>query len=223
MKNRINVMLVEDHPEYRETLEFVLGKEEDIHVTSQFGNTEQALRSLQDRTGNKAPDIVLLDLNLPGMSGLDAMPWFSKYAPDAKVIILSQSDMEADVLRAVQQGAAGYLLKSSTMDEITQGIRTVNNGGATLEPSLARFILNTLQPKLPKAAAESGISPRELEILTLVGDGLSQKEISKQLKISTYTVTDHLKHIYEKLHVKNAPAAISKAYRSGILPMDDTE
>ena len=221
MKNRINVMLVEDHPEYRETLEFVLGKEEDIHVTSQFGNTEQALRSLQDQSGNKAPDIVLLDLNLPGMSGLDAMPWFSKYAPDAKIIILSQSDMEADVLRAIQQGAAGYLLKSSTMDEITQGIRSVNNGGATLEPSLARFILNTLQPKLPKAAVESEISPRELEILSLVGDGLSQKEISHQLKISAYTVTDHLKHIYEKLHVKNAPQAINKAHHLGLFPPEE--
>jgi two-component system, NarL family, nitrate/nitrite response regulator NarL len=221
MNSRINVMMVEDHPEYRETLEFVLGKEKDINLISQFGNAEQALRSLQDQTGNKIPDIVLLDLNLPGMSGLDAMPWFSKYAPEAKVIILSQSDMEADVLRAVQQGAAGYLLKSSTMDEIKQGIRTVNDGGATLEPGLARFILNTLQPKLPKAAVESEISARELEILTLVGDGLSQKKISYQLKISTYTVTDHLKHIYEKLQVANAPQAISKAYKTGILPTDE--
>jgi DNA-binding NarL/FixJ family response regulator len=217
MKNQINVMLVEDHPEYRETLEFVLGKEKDIHLVSQFGNAELALRSLQEEAENQTPDIILLDLNLPNMSGLDAMPWFSKYAPDAKIIILSQSDHEADVLRAVQQGAAGYLLKSSTMDEITQGIHTVHDGGATLEPGLARLILSTLQPKLPKTTGGSKLTPRELEILTLVGDGLSQKQIAHQLDISTYTVTDHLKHIYEKLQVANAPQAISKAYKDGLL------
>ena len=216
MKNRINVMLVEDHPEYRETLEFVLGKEKDIELISQFGNAELALRSLKDGSPGDQPDIILLDLNLPGMSGLDAMPWFKEYIPEAKIIILSQSDMHADVLRAVQQGASGYLLKSCTMIEITQGIRTVNDGGATLEPSLAHFILDTLQPQLPKAANETALTQRELEILTLIGDGLTQKQISSQLKISTYTVTDHLKHIYEKLNVMNAPQAIGKAYKTGI-------
>ncbi|MEJ6570441.1 MAG: response regulator transcription factor [Akkermansiaceae bacterium] len=221
MKNRINVMLVEDHPEYRETLEFVLGKEKDIELISQFGNAELALRSLKDGSPGDQPDIILLDLNLPGMSGLDAMPWFKEYIPEAKIIILSQSDMHADVLRAVQQGASGYLLKSCTMIEITQGIRTVNDGGATLEPSLAHFILDTLQPQLPKAANETALTQRELEILTLIGDGLTQKQISSQLKISTYTVTDHLKHIYEKLNVANAPQAISKAYKTGIFPPEN--
>tara|TARA_B110000908_G_scaffold97272_1_gene114869 strand:- start:39 stop:704 length:666 start_codon:yes stop_codon:yes gene_type:complete len=221
MKNRINVMLVEDHPEYRETLEFVLGKEKDIELISQFGNAELALRSLKDGSPGDQPDIILLDLNLPGMSGLDAMPWFKEYIPEAKIIILSQSDMHADVLRAVQQGASGYLLKSCTMIEITQGIRTVNDGGATLEPSLAHFILGTLQPQLPKAANETALTQRELEILTLIGDGLTQKQISSQLKISTYTVTDHLKHIYEKLNVANAPQAISKAYKTGIFPPEN--
>jgi len=220
MKNKINVMLVEDHPEYRETLEFVLEKEPDINPISQFGNAELALRSLENQTENNAPDIILLDLNLPGMSGLEAMPWFSEYAPDAKIIILSQSDMEADVLSAIQQGADGYLLKSSTMDEIILGIRTVMNGGAMIDPHLARFILSTLKPILPKETGDTKLSPRELEVLTLIGDGLSQKQIGQQLKISPYTVTDHLKHIYVKLHVANAPQAISKAFKSGILPSD---
>lgn len=218
MKNRINIMLVEDHPEYRETLEFVLGKEKDIELISQFGNAELALRSLLDQTGKQQPDMILLDLNLPGMSGLEAMPWFKKYIPQVKIIILSQSEMDADVLCAIQQGASGYLLKSCTMDEITKGIRDVNEGGATLEPRLARFILESLQPRLPKAANQIGISQREWEVLSLIGDGLTQKQISSQLEISVFTVTDHLKHIYEKLNVANAPQAIAKAYQTGIFP-----
>ncbi|VGO15443.1 putative transcriptional regulatory protein NarL [Pontiella desulfatans] len=216
MNASIKIMLVEDHPEYREILEFVFAKKKGLELVSQFGNAELALRTLQDGGRAAEPDIILLDLNLPGMSGLDAMPWISKYAPDTRVIILSQSDHEADVLRAIQQGAAGYLLKSATMDEITTGIRTVMDGGATLEPSLARFILKTLQPRLPKVATECGISEREREVLSLIAKGLSQKEISSQLKISTYTVTDHLKHIYEKLNVPNAPSAIDKAHRLGL-------
>jgi DNA-binding NarL/FixJ family response regulator len=220
MKNKIKIMLVEDHPEYRETLAFVLGKKEDMELVSQFGNAELALRSLEGRTRDPLPDIVLLDLNLPGLSGLEAMPGLMKGAPEAKIIVLSQSDRESDILRAVQQGASGYLLKSATMDEITQGIRSVNNGGATLESGLARFILQTLQPKLQKPAGETPLSPRELEVLSLIGEGLSQKQISRELQISAYTVTDHLKHIYEKLNVVNAPQAISKAYKTGILPSD---
>lgn len=216
----IKVMLIEDHPEYRDVLKLMLDKEDGMEMVSKFGNAELALRSLQQQNKSNVPDVILLDLNLPGMSGLEAMPWFTKYLPDVKIIILSQSDMEADVLRAVQQGAAGYLLKSSTMTEIKQGIRTVMDGGATLEPGLAKFILKTLQPHLPKEPTEKALSQRELEVLALVGDGLSHKEIADRLKIATFTVGDHLKHIYLKLNVPNAPAAVKKAYKDGLFPSD---
>jgi DNA-binding NarL/FixJ family response regulator len=219
MKKNIRIMLVEDNRDYRSVIEHALEVEPDIELVSQFGTPEIALRSLEPRDG-KAPDLILLDLRLPGMDGLEALPWFRKNLPTAKVIILTQSDAEADVLKAIKLGASGYLLKSSRADQLTDGIRSVMAGGSTLDAGVARFILNTLQKSLPNNDPEGLLSKRELEILTLLAQGLAKKEICDQLKVSYSTVDKHVSHIYEKLEAPNAPAAISKAYRKGILKAD---
>jgi DNA-binding NarL/FixJ family response regulator len=216
MDNKIKVMLVEDNPSYRKGIACALEEEPDIELISQFGTAEIALRSIQDATGEAVPDLILLDLNLPGMQGLDAIPWIKKYTPDTKILILTQSDNEADVLSAIRQGAIGYLLKSTAVEELTRGIRDVMKGGAAIEPGLARFILQTLQKKLPDQAMELGLSDREFEVLTLIGDGLLKKQVADQLGVSQRTVATHLEHIYKKLQVKNAPSAIGKAFRLGI-------
>jgi len=221
MSFKIRVMLVEDNPEYREVIDLALEDEADIELTSQFGTSEIALRSLQDMSTRKEPDLVLLDLRLPGMDGLDSLPYFRSALPDAKIMILTQSDNEADVLRAISRGASGYLLKSSTLDQITEGIRSIMAGGASLDTGVARFILDTLQTKLPKGEIENVLSPRELEILTLLGEGLVKKEIADQLGIGYTTVDTHVAHIYEKLEVRNAPSAVNKAHRLGLFPRDD--
>ncbi|MDF7809207.1 response regulator transcription factor [Pontiellaceae bacterium B12219] len=218
MKKNIQIMLVEDNPEYRETIEFVLSKESDINLINPFGNAELALSYLQHHS---SVEIVLLDLNLPGMSGQEALPWILKYSPDTKVVILSQSDREADILSAIKTGATGYLLKSATMDEIKQGIRTVLAGGATIDRHLANFILSSMKKLLPKNKEEvHGLSKRETEVLALIAEGLSHKQVGKILHISNNTVADHLKNTYSKLNVPNAPAAISKAFKTGILHPD---
>jgi two-component system, NarL family, nitrate/nitrite response regulator NarL len=151
------------------------------------------------------------------MTGLEAMPWIRKYSPDTKIIILSQSNMESDVLQAIKLGAAGYLLKSATMDEIIKGIRTVMSGGATIDKNLAGFIMNTLREIPYEKKGTPSITKREKEVLILVADGLSQKEISDQLNIAPCTVTAHIQSVYKKLDAPNAPAAITKAFRAGIL------
>jgi DNA-binding NarL/FixJ family response regulator len=176
------------------------------------------LRSLRDGSVPGSPDVILLDLRLPGMGGLDALPHFTSTAPQAKVIVLTQSDCEADVLRAIALGAAGYLLKSSTITQIKEGIRTVIDGGASLDPGVARFLLKSLQARLPTAKSEGLLSDRELEILALLGEGLVKKEIADRLGITYPTVDSHVQHIYEKLQVHNAPAAINIAHRLGIFP-----
>ena len=217
MKNPINVMLVEDSVAYRKAIARSLGVEPNIELVSEFGTAEIALRSLQDTADQMAPDVILLDLNLPGMSGLEAIPRIKKYAPNTEIIVLTQSDRESDVVQAVSAGASGYLLKSTTRDQLEDSIRTVVEGGATLDPSVARFLLRSMQHAAPEQTSEDdALTERELEVLKLIGEGLSKKMVANQLGISPKTVAIHAGHIYEKLNVPNAPAAISKAYKTGI-------
>lgn len=220
MEKTIKVMLVEDHPEYREVIDLALKDEPDIELTNQVGSSERAFRILQDRSQQTKPDLILLDLNLPGSSGLESLPTFRSTCPAAKIIVLTQSDKEADVVSAIQLGASGYLLKSSTVEQILDAIRTVNDGGAILGSGIAKYILNTLQASLPREEVEDALSHRELEILALLGEGLVKKEIAHKLQISVSTVATYIRRIYEKLDVQNAPAAITQAYRAGILPHD---
>jgi DNA-binding NarL/FixJ family response regulator len=211
-------MLVEDNPEYRRVIELAMKRDPDMELVNQSGTAERALRSFQDMSTRVVPDLILLDLNLPGISGLEALPHLAQTAPDSPVIVLTQSDREADVLHAISLGAKGYLLKSATVNQIKDGIQTVIGGGSSLDPAVARFILDQLKAKLPKNEAGPQLSERELETLKLLGDGLVKKEIATELKISVFTVATHIRHIYEKLEVPNAPAAVNRAHRLGLFP-----
>ncbi|WP_372797375.1 response regulator [Pontiella sp.] len=217
---KIKIMLVEDNPEYREVIKFALKRYDNFELTGLFGTAEIALRSFHDMSQRVVPDVILLDLRLPGMDGLEALAQFRKTSPDSRVIILTQSDNESDVLQAITLGAAGYLLKSASMEEIADGILTVIAGGASLDTGVARFILSTLKAKLPRKEVEVFLTERELQTLTLLSEGLVKKEIADRLNISVTTVATHVGHIYEKFEVQNAPAAITKAFKLGILPAD---
>jgi len=218
MKKSIRVMLVEDNREYRDAIIFAMERAADIDLISQFGTAEIALRSLQSQAPRDMPDIVLLDLNLPGISGIDALPWFKEYTPKTKIIVLTQSDSEADILAAISAGAAGYLLKSSTIDQIKDGIHTVVNDGSVLDAKVARFILDSMKGRPKVAKLEKDLSEREIEILVLLAEGHLKKEISDQLNLGYSTIDTHVRHIYEKLEVQNAPAAVHKAHVLGLFP-----
>ncbi len=212
----IKIMLVEDSPEFREVIAFSLSDEADIEIVSQFNTADAALRSLQHPGNTQAPDLILLDLNLPGISGLDAIPKFRQLAPKTEILILTESEREADVLSAISSGAVGYLLKESSLVNITEGIRTVMGGGASLDPVMARYLLkNQSRYNLFKEDAKQ-LSPRELQILDLLAKGELQKQIADALDISPKTVGFHIGHIYEKLEVQNAPAAVDRAHRLGL-------
>ncbi|MEP2774487.1 MAG: response regulator transcription factor [Luteolibacter sp.] len=223
MKNPITVMLVEDNREYRDVVEFALSKEPGMELIADFSTAEIAIRSLTEDENPRIPDIILLDLNLPGMGGLEALPQFMRLVPSAKVMVLSNSDDKADVVSAISLGAQGYLLKSSRVDQILDGIHSVAAGGALLDPSVASFILDQIRPSSSSAFVDEldeALTERELEVLKYLGEGKVKKEIGDLLQISYFTVDSHVRNIYSKMRVSNAPAAINKAYRIRLFSPD---
>jgi len=223
MKDKIKVMLVEDHPQYRDSISFAMELEPDIEPIIQFGTADQALRSLQNTSNRSNPDVILLDLNLPGISGIEALPYFRAELPKTKIIVLTQSISPGDVLSAIEKGAAGYLLKSSRVDQISEAIRTAINGGGSLDSSVAMHIMKRIRSQAPAhvLGQNKALSKREMEILTLLSEGLIKKEIADRLGISINTVITHIAHIYEKLEVNTAAGAVSKAHRSGLFPQEN--
>lgn len=223
MKKTIPVMLVEDHPEYRDVIDLALKDAPGIKLTHKVGSAERAIRVLMDQPQAEAPDVILLDLNLPGKSGLDALPTLRSSHPNIKIVLLTQSDSKPDVLQAMQLGAVGYILKSSTVQQIIEAIHTVASGGVLLGSGVANFILDAMQSQPPADQLDLSLSARELQILSLLGEGKLKKEIASELEISIATVATYIRRIYEKLDVQNAPAAVAKAYRSGVLPKDTND
>ncbi len=236
MKEPIKVVIVEDNPEYRNVLQFAFKGHDTVELIGVYGSAEEALQPIESSPDDfTQPDIILLDLNLPEMSGLEAMKWFFKYMPNTPIIVLTQSDKESDVVTAIQNGAMGYLLKSSTLEKITETIEIVAQGGAQIDSKVAKYLLDQLNLGAAKPAAteeadteadsdsekdsRTTLSKREIEVLELLAEGLVKKEIAAQLSISYFTVSAHIRHIYEKLDVINGPAAVSVSYQSGILPI----
>jgi DNA-binding NarL/FixJ family response regulator len=214
MKQPIHIILIEDNPSYREVIGFTLADEPDLELVASYGAAEAALTALENESNH--PDLILLDIHLPGMSGVECIPLLRERCPNTRIIMLTQSNNEADVVQAIQLGAEGYLLKSSSIEEIIRGIQSVNAGEAFLDHGVAKFIVKAMHSRQANQILIK-LSAREKEILILLGEGFLKKQIADQLGIGFHTVGDHVKSIYHKLNVPNAPAAISKAYRSGIL------
>ena len=222
-KNKnINIIMVEDHPEYREIVEMAISRQDGMELTEQFGTAERALEHLRHLDEHDdMPDVILLDLNLPGMDGLEALELLATEAPKARIVALTQSDHEGDILKAVSLGASGYLLKSSTVQQLIESIKHVMEGGASLDARIAGFVMGELKARLPHQELEKMLTAREIEILGLMAEGMVKKQISEKLGISVTTVISHVGNIYEKLEASNAPSAIAKGFKLGILKLDD--
>ena len=216
----VNILLIEDSPEYRRVIDLAFKRDKHFNLTLATGTAERALEVLgRIRNAQERPSCILLDLNLPGIGGVAAIPKLLKTSPTSKILVLSQSDKETDVVAAITAGASGYLLKSSEIKQVKESIQLVLSGGAALDAKVAQYILQTLRVKQSAREEEHQISGRELEILQLLAEGLVKKQIADRLNISPFTVAAHVRNIYTKLQVVNAPAAVNQAFRKGILPL----
>ena len=216
MKRNIRILIIEDNVAYRESIETAIDFTDGMELVGYYGTAEIALRNLQQPGLQCHPDIILLDLHLPGMSGFEAIPWIQKYAPDTKIIVLTQSNNLAYINKAVILGVSGYLLKSATYDKIIVGIRDVLAGGVSLDPNVGKNVLKAIRSMVNGTPFTNPLSRREEEILGLLAEGLVKKEIAHCLEISTHTVQTHVKNLLIKLDAPNAAAAVHKAFRMGL-------
>ncbi|MFE3460684.1 response regulator [Nocardiopsis aegyptia] len=204
----IRVLIADDHPVVRDGLRGTFTSETDIEVVGEAANGHEVLDQV-DRLG---VDVVLMDLRMPGMSGVAATAALARRAPEVRVLVLTTFDSESDVLPAIEAGATGYLLKDALPDELLRGVRAVHRGESVLAPTAARLLMGQV-----RAPARRALSDRELEVLRLVAEGASNRTAAARLFISEASIKTHLQHVYDKLGVRDRAAAVGEAYRRGLI------
>ena len=214
----IRVVVVDDQELFRRGLTMLLGVEPDIKVVGEAGDGISAATMV----ANVVPDIVLLDVRMPKRTGLEACIEIKQLVPAARIIMLTVSDEEADLYEAVKNGASGYLLKDSSIDEVAQAVRVVAEGQSLISPSMAVKLLDEFK-EMSRTDREQVPTPRltdrELEVLRLVATGLNNREVAKQLFISENTVKNHVRNILEKLQLHSRMEAVMYAVREKLLDL----
>ncbi|GLP71928.1 DNA-binding response regulator [Streptomyces sp. TUS-ST3] len=211
MTSDISVLIVDDHPVVRDGLRGMLESAPGFAVLGEAANGVEAI----ERAGDLDPDVILMDLRMPGGGGVDAIRELTRLRARAKVLVLTTYDTDSDTLPAIEAGATGYLLKDAPRDELFTAVRAAAEGRTVLSPAVASRLVSAV--RTPKAPANEPLSAREREVLALVAKGTSNREIARELFISEATVKTHLTHLYGKLGVKDRAAAVATAYERGIL------
>ena len=204
----IRLLIVDDHPIMRDGLRGVFTDDADFEVVGEAGDGAEAIRLAQQ----VEVDVILMDLRMPGMGGVEAITRLRGLRHPARVLILTTYDTDRDVLPAIAAGATGYLLKDAPRDELTRAVRAAYAGQSVLAPSVASALRGLAGGRSPEA-----LSPREIEVLRLVADGATNQAAARQLLVSETTIKTHLLHIYTKLGVRDRAAAVATAYKRGLL------
>lgn len=210
----ITVSIVEDSEQLRSTLTRMIGRAEGFQHLGDYGTAEDALEAIP----KNPPNVVLMDINLPGMNGVECVRKLKQLAPTTQVVMLTAYEDTENIFNSLAAGASGYLLKRSKSAEILEAIRDVQNGGSPMTTHIARKVVQSFQASAATATAAATepseeLSPREQEVLDLLSQGFMYKEISDKLGISFETVRTYIRRIYEKLHVRTRTEAVAKALR----------
>ncbi|MGI8331950.1 response regulator [Actinomadura scrupuli] len=212
MTGPIRLLIVDDHPVVRDGLRGMFTGEPGFEVLGAAGDGAEAVAL----AGALRPDVILMDLRMPGTDGVTAIRRLTERGIPARVLVLTTYDTDSDVLPAIEAGATGYLLKDAQQDELFRAVRAAARGEAVLSPSVATRLLGQV-----RGPSREPLSPRELEVLTLVARGATNREAAARLFISEATVKTHLLHIYAKLEVKDRAAAVGAAFERGLLTPRD--
>jgi DNA-binding NarL/FixJ family response regulator len=204
----IRLLIVDDHPVVRDGLRGMFAGDPGFDVVGEAADGDEAVRQAEALR----PDVILMDLRMPGTDGATAIRRLAEGGVSSRVLVLTTYDSDADVVPAIEAGATGYLLKDSPRDELFRAVRAAHQGEAVLAPSVATRLVSQL-----RAPAQDTLSERELEVLTLIAQGETNRGAAARLFISEATVKTHLLHIYAKLDVNDRAAAVATAYDRGLL------
>ncbi len=209
----IRVLVVDDHTLFREGLVRLLREAPDVYVVGDVGSGEQALRLIPQLR----PDVVLMDLNMPGMGGVETIGRALEMQPDLCILALTISEAEQDLVAAVRAGARGYLLKRSRSADVLDAIRRAHQGEAVLSPEMTAVLMQQVR-RMPSPTDPTtlGLTARERQVLRLVAQGLSNKQIAARLHLSPHTVKAHLRSVLDKLHLHSRTEAAAWAVRHGL-------
>lgn len=207
--NPVKVSIVEDNPDIRSGLKMIVGSANELICHSDFSNAEDAIVQLQIDPA----DVVLMDINLPGMNGIEAISILKSKCPETQFMMLTVLEDDDMIFKSLQAGATGYLLKKSSVAQLSQAVLDIHQGGSPMTPEIARKVLNAFSNKPTKSEPDyMDLSEREVEIINLLAKGYRYKEIADQICISQATVRTHIYNIYKKLHVQSRTDALNKIF-----------
>jgi DNA-binding NarL/FixJ family response regulator len=204
----IRIVIADDHPIFRAGLQGLLSAQDDFEVVGEAANGREAVSVVR----HLAPELLLVDLQMPELDGVGAIREIRQLSPNTRILVLTTYDSDGDILRAVEAGATGYLLKDTPREELFRAIRSTARGDSVLSPSVASKLVGRA-----RGPVQQSLSAREIEVLTLVARGTGNKIIAKDLRISEATVKTHLLHIFTKLGVDDRTAAVTVAMERGML------
>lgn len=215
MPEVIKISIIEDNPQYTQSLQTMISVSERMEFIACYESGESYLESLDKNTVEDA-DIVLLDLHLPGKSGLQLIPIIRKEMPDSNILVLTQNSDYQTTIEAIRLGVAGYLLKDSPIASIREAITELHQGHSIIDPQLSRIVLQVLSGN-SEVSNENLLTEREQQVLELLATGYVKKEVGQHMEISYRTVSQYTENIYKKLQVPNVAAAVAAAIRKGLI------